>query len=86
MLPSERRDWMENLGAPELSGSTETLLYIGCTAPHDPRVGKMARAIVALLTKAAVSFGVLTEEVCCGSPSLRMGEELLFDDLVQKNI
>jgi len=88
MLPAERKDWMKSLGAPAFSSGNglHTLFYVGCTAPHDPLVGKMARAITQLLNKAQVQFGILEDEVCCGSPSLRIGEELLFQDFNQKNL
>ena len=87
MLPVERQDWMKSLGAPSFSGNEfETLFYVGCTAPHDPLVGKIAKSIVQLLKETQVRFGILEDEVCCGCPSLRMGEELLFEDLRQKNL
>lgn len=87
MLPAERKDWMKSLGVPIFSGNEfDVLFYVGCTAPHDPLVGNMARAIVQLLKKAQVRFGILEDEVCCGCPSLRMGEELLFEELCQKNL
>jgi len=88
MTPKERKDWMESLDVPFFSrkGEFEFLLHLGCTASHDPRVGDMAKAIVQLLKKAQVSFGILEEETCCGCPALRMGDELLFEDICQKNL
>lgn len=88
MLPSERKEWLKGLGVPNFSRGVglEVLLYIGCTAPHDSRVADMARAVIKLLEKAQVQFGILEDEVCCGCPPLRMGEELLFEDLSEKNL
>jgi len=88
MLPSERKEWLKGLGVPNFSRGVglEVLLYIGCTAPHDSRVADMTRAVIKLLEKAQVQFGILEDEVCCGCPPLRLGEELLFEDLSEKNL
>jgi len=88
MLPAERKDWMKGLNVPNFSREEglEFLFYVGCTAPHDARVQDMTIAIIQLLKKAQVRFGILEDEVCCGCPSLRMGEELLFQDLCEKNV
>lgn len=84
----ERKDWMASIDAPFFSCKSEFdfLFYVGCTASHDPRVGEMARTIVKLLKKARVSFGILEDETCCGCPSLRLGDRLLFEDICQKNL
>ena len=86
MVPSERKQWMQGLTAPHFSTETAVLLYVGCTAPHDPIVAKMAKAMVTLLEKAKVKFGIIEDEICCGSPSLSMGELVLFEDLSAKNL
>jgi len=88
MLPSERTEWMKGLGVAQFSSGAghELLLYIGCTAAHDPLVGNMARSIVEVLRRAGVSFGIAVDETCCGSPSKDVGETILFDDLAAKNI
>lgn len=88
MSPSERRDWMKNLGAPIFShrGEFDFLFYIGCTAFNDPRVGDTARAVIKILNKAQIDFGILEDEICCGCPALRLGDRLLFEDICQKNL
>lgn len=88
MLPAERKEWMKGLNVPNFSREEglEFLFYVGCTAPHDVRVQDMTRAIIQLLRKAQIRFGILEDEVCCGCPSLRMGEEVLFQDLCEKNV
>lgn len=88
MLPTDRKEWMKGLGVPQFSAAEghELLFYVGCTAPHDPLVGNMARAIVKVLQTAGVSFGIAEDELCCGSPSKRVGESFLFEDLAQKNL
>lgn len=87
MPPSERKDWMKGLNAPSFpKAGAEVLFYVGCTAPHDVDAQNMAKAIVKLLEKAQVRFGVIEDEVCCGNPSLKMGEMLLFEDICEKNL
>jgi Fe-S oxidoreductase len=86
MASSERKEWMQGLSAPRFSKEMDVLFYVGCTAPHDPMVARMAKAIVALLEKANVKFGIIEDEICCGNPSLNMGERLLFEDISAKNL
>lgn len=86
MVPSERKQWMQGLTPFRFSEGTAVLFYVGCTAPHDPMVAKMAKAMVTLLEKAKVKFGIIEDEICCGSPSLSMGEPFLFEDLSSKNL
>jgi Fe-S oxidoreductase len=63
----------------------ELLLFVGCTPSYDAAINKMAQALIALLKKANLDFGIMREEVCCGSPSLRMGDPYLFEELKDKN-
>lgn len=88
MLPTDRKEWMKGLGVPQFSAEAghELMLYVGCTAPHDPLVGNMARAIVGVLKAADIFFGIAEDEICCASPSKRVGESFLFEDLSVKNI
>jgi Fe-S oxidoreductase len=47
----------------------------------------MAKALVTILSKAEVDFGILgNEESCCGNEVRRMGEEGLFELLVEDNL
>ena len=88
MLPSERKEWMKGLGVPDYSEATaaEVLLYIGCTATHDPRIADVARALIQLLKAAQVKFGILEDETCCACPTFRLGEQFLAEEIVQENI
>ncbi|GAH21682.1 unnamed protein product, partial [marine sediment metagenome] len=86
MAPSERTEWLKGLNVPTFSKESEVLFYIGCTAPHDAYAGKMAKALVKLLEKAKVKFGIIEDETCCGNPSVKMGELLLFEDICEKNL
>lgn len=87
-----RNEWRKEL-PPEIvlkdlsQGDRAQFLYFtGCTASFDPRIQKVARSIVSLLSRAGVDFGVLgNEEQCCGSEIRRMGEAGLFEMLVEEN-
>ncbi|RKZ31350.1 hypothetical protein DRQ36_02425 [bacterium] len=66
--------------------STDVLLFVGCTPAYDPEAQKSARALAKLLNKAGVDFAILgTAESCCGNEVERMGEEGLFEMLVEEN-
>lgn len=74
---------MENIG----KNKAKILYYVGCTPAYDPRIQKVAKALVQCLQRAKVEFGILgTEERCCGSEIRRMGEEGLFEILVEDNL
>jgi Fe-S oxidoreductase len=65
----------------------EFLYFTGCTAPFDPRIQTVAKALVLSLHHAEVDFGILgNEEQCCGSEIRRMGESGLFEELVETNL
>jgi len=52
---------------------------VGCAGSFDERGKKTAKALVKILNKAGIDFGILgTEEKCCGDSSKRLGNEYLF--------
>jgi len=83
-----RADWAKDLGVKILEGEkAETLLYVGCTPSYDPRIQNLAKALVTILQKAGVDFGILgKKESCCGNEIRRMGEQTLFKKLVKDNL
>jgi Fe-S oxidoreductase len=88
-IRTKRDEWAAGLGIKDLSkGEKADLLYFVCCAgAYDPRVQEVAKALVKVLQSAGVDFGILgTEESCCGSEVRRMGEEGLFEMLVQDNL
>ncbi|WP_079932928.1 heterodisulfide reductase-related iron-sulfur binding cluster [Carboxydocella sp. ULO1] len=84
-----RADWAQELSVPLLveDSEVEYLYWPGCSGAFDNRNKKVAIAVVKLLQKAGVSFGILgTEEKCCGDSARRLGNEYLFQNLAQENI
>jgi Fe-S oxidoreductase len=86
---AKRADWAQGLNVKDLTGGGEAdiLYFVGCTPSYDDRVQAVAQAMVKVFEKAGVDFGILgNEEICCGSEMRRMGEEGLFEFLVEDNL
>ncbi len=87
--PADRFKWAEGLEVKTLAEDyyVEYLLWVGCACSYDEKSKKIASAVVKLLNKGGVSFGVLgDEEGCCGDPARRTGNEYLFEMMVEANL
>jgi Fe-S oxidoreductase len=87
----DRAKWAEGLDVPTMAETEgkgiDYLLWVGCAASFDDRAKKVARATVALLRQAGVSFAILgEEELCTGDIARRAGNEYLFQTLAQQNV
>ena len=87
---STRADWAKKLDVNILSeGNSEVdiLYYVGCSGSYDVRNQKVAKSMVKILKTAGINFGILgTEEGCCGDSARRIGNEYLYQMMVQENI
>ena len=88
---AKRLDWIKDLEVkilePEAEETTDVLLFVCCTDAYDPRVMKVAQALVKVLQAAGVDFGLIgEEESCCGSEVRRLGEEGLFEMCDEENV
>ena len=84
-----RTDWTEGLEVKALADDSDVdiLFWVGCTEALEERSTRVAQAIVGILKTAGVNFGILgAEEVCCGDPARRLGNEYLFQMQAQQNI
>ena len=63
----------------------EYIYWIGCQTVFDPNNRNIARSTLKLLKKAGVDVAILPEEVCCGEPARRLGDELMYKELVEMN-
>ena len=85
----KRSEWAQGLNVKNLTegAEAEILYFVGCTPAYDDRVQAVAQAMVRVFQKAGVDFGILgNEEMCCGSEMRRLGEEGLFEFLVEENL
>jgi len=83
----KRADWAKELGVKTFASGVEFLYFPCCTPAYDPQAKRIARAMVNVLNKAGVDFGILgQEENCCGESARKAGEEALFQRLAQANI
>jgi Fe-S oxidoreductase len=87
-IRDKRTEWAEDLDVP-VAGEGEAiplLFFVGCTPAYEPRTQSVARALVALIEAAGEKYSTLgTAESCCGNEIWRMGEEGLFEMLVEGN-
>lgn len=87
--PRSRRDaWMKKLRLKKAGKEkVDTLYYVGCTMAYDPKLQAVARATAELLDAAGVDFGVLgSDELCCGSTLLRMGDYDAYEKKAKSNV
>ena len=83
-----RCDWMEGLDVRivEPEEKVENLIFTCCTIAYDPKVQGIAKNLVKLLNKAGVDYGFIGEsESCCASEAHNIGEEGLFEMMIEDN-
>jgi Fe-S oxidoreductase len=87
---AHRGDWAFKRGVLPMNSKgldPELLLWVGCSGAFHSRYQEVSRAMVDILKAAGIRFGILgKDELCCGDPARRLGEEDLFLDLARKNI
>jgi Fe-S oxidoreductase len=84
-----RIDWAQGLNIATMAEAkdAEVLLWVGCGGALVERNQKVVRSLAQLLGRAGVKFAILgREEKCTGDPARRIGNEFLFETLVQENI
>jgi Fe-S oxidoreductase len=88
-VKNKRSDWASGL---ELNvfpqgDKAANLYFVCCTAAYDTRIQNVARSLVQCLRQIGYDFATLgNDETCCGSEIRRMGEEGLFEMLMEGNI
>lgn len=87
---SHKADWAMNRGVkvtrPD-ERDVEIVIWTGCSGAFYPRYQEVSRALVTILQKAGINFRILgANELCCGDPARRLGDEELFISLAKKNL
>lgn len=83
---TERARWANGLDVKDARQGVEVLYYVGCTASYDPRLQRVARALVQVFRAAGIDFGILGEvENCCGDVVHSIGEEGFLEEIVEDN-
>jgi len=84
-----REGWAEKLGIKELSDgdSSPLLFWVGCTGALVDQNLEATESLGRILKAAGVDFGILgSQEICCGDPARRMGNDYSFVELARKNV
>lgn len=84
-----RAEWAKGLDVRTMAEDKEVefLFWVGCAGSFDDRNKKVATSLVKILKAMGVKFSILgTEEGCCGDSARRIGNEYLYQTLVQGNV
>jgi Fe-S oxidoreductase len=86
-LPASERDkFIAKQELPIFDGTQEYCLWLGCMGAYDPGGRETVAALAQIMRHLGVTFGVLKKERCTGDPARRMGNDLAFGELAQKNL
>jgi Fe-S oxidoreductase len=86
MSSGERDRFIEKRQLPIFDGSQEYCLWLGCMGAYDPGGREIVATLARLMNRAGITFGVLRQERCTGDPARRLGNDLLFEQLAQRNL
>ncbi|MBE0480079.1 MAG: (Fe-S)-binding protein [Dehalococcoidia bacterium] len=87
IAPAALSRWAVEINAPSFeAGKTEYLFYVGCDGAFDARSRDTILSVARILDAGGVSWGVLDREhICCGDSLRRLGNEFVFDRMVEDN-
>jgi Fe-S oxidoreductase len=86
-LPASERDrFIEKAGLPIFDGTQEYCLWLGCMGGYDPKGREIIADFARVMRHLGTSFGVLRKEKCCGDPVRRLGNDLVYRQLVEANL
>lgn len=83
---SERDKFISKQELPIFDGSQEYCLWLGCMGSYDPKGREIVAAFASVMRYLGTSFGVLKRERCSGDPARRLGNDLVFDELLENNL
>ena len=80
----ERMKFIEKTELPIYDGTQEYCLWLGCMGAYDPSGREIVLALVKVLRHLKITFGVLRKRSCNGDPARRLGNDLLFSQLAER--
>jgi Fe-S oxidoreductase len=85
---SKRNTWAKKMSLKDVTKEkTRILYYAGCTYAYMPELQEVIQRTTKVMKKTEIDFGVLgNQEMCCGSPILKVGEKKLFEKMAKENI
>jgi len=87
--PFEKEEWVKsipekyNVPIAEEGKEYDYLLWIGCNGSYDPKLRTVVEKFIQILKMFNVNFALILDEQCCGEPVRRIGDELLFTEIVK---
>ncbi|RLI87057.1 MAG: (Fe-S)-binding protein [Archaeoglobales archaeon] len=83
----KRGEWMKDLNVPTVKDCEfDWLWFVGCANSFDSRVLGVTEKIARILNELEISYAVLgRDEGCCGNDVKRIGEDGLFELLMEEN-
>ncbi|MFB6352736.1 MAG: (Fe-S)-binding protein [Halobacteriales archaeon] len=90
MNPRQRADWTDDVEVDvpvlEPGDSVEVLLWVGCDPSYDDRNQAIAKSLARVFDALELDWGILgNDEQCAGNHQRAVGEEGLFEYLVEEN-
>ncbi len=85
---SARMKWARGLNLPKAApNQQEVLFFAGCTSAVTKALNRGLAASARLMQRAGVKFAIMgTDEPCCGSTLLRVGQTEEFEKLAKENV
>jgi Fe-S oxidoreductase len=83
---SERDKFIARQQLPIFDGTQEYCLWLGCMGAYDARGREIVTAFASVMQHLGATFGVLKKERCTGDPARRLGNDLVFGQLVESNL
>lgn len=84
-----RGEWVNGLPVKLMATrvAIDILYFVGCYASFDKRNRQVARSFAEICAAAGVKVGILAkEEMCCGEPLRKLGNEYLYQIMARRNI
>ncbi len=83
---SERDKFVAKQQFPIFDGTQEYCLWLGCMGGYDPQGREIIASFARVMEYLGTSYGVMKKEKCTGDPARRLGNDLVFQTLVEDNL